>query len=251
MPGGPGCVFAPPSLSFSLRRLLMASELLEIFFVLILMVGVPILSYLTARDPRLRHVPRTALYFSAVVSQWALAVLGIGLILATRLSFSSAGFQAVSLVTTLRWAALLIVVTLAAMGLSLLLERAGWWPEESELVRLLMPETRREKVWAILIVAPTAALCEEFLYRGILLMLLVQWLHSTPWAWAISSVAFGLAHTYQGLSGILRAAALGALLAYPVIHLGTLYPSMAAHFAVDAVALGWLGPKFLKKESEA
>ena len=131
-----------------------------------------------------------------------------------------------------------------------MLERAGWWPEESELVRLLIPETRREKVWAVFAVSTTAALCEEFLYRGILLAVLVEWLHSVPWAWVISSLAFGMAHVYQGASGALRAAALGALLAYPVLHLGTLYPSMAAHFVVDAVALAWLGPKFLPRKQE-
>ena len=64
------------------------------------------------------------------------------------------------------------------------------------------------------------------------------------WALAASSVVFGFAHIYQGLGGVLRAAALGALLAYPVIHLGSLYPSMAAHFVIDAVALGWLAPRF-------
>ena len=32
------------------------------------------------------------------------------------------------------------------------------WPEESELIRLLMPQTRAEKVWALALVAPTAAL---------------------------------------------------------------------------------------------
>jgi CAAX protease family protein len=229
----------------------MLSKLLGILFVLILMIGVPILSYLTARDPRLRQAPRTALYFSAVVSQWALAVLGVGLIFATGLSFSSVGFRPAPLIALVRWTALLVAVSLAAMGLSILLERLGWWPGESELVRLLMPETPREKLWAISIVAPTAAFCEEFLYRGVLLVLLIQWLHSTPWAWLISSVAFGLAHVYQGPSGMLRAAALGGLLAYPVLHLGSIYPSMAAHFTVDAVALAWLGPKFMPKKAES
>ena len=44
---------------------------------------------------------------------------------------------------------------------------------------------------------------------------------------------------------MVRASLLGALLAYPVIHFGSLYPSMLAHGLIDAVALAWLGPKFL------
>jgi len=35
---------------------------------------------------------------------------------------------------------------------------------------------------------------------------------------------------------------LGALLAYPVVRLGNLYPSMFAHWLIDTVALVWLGP---------
>jgi membrane protease YdiL (CAAX protease family) len=225
----------------------MLSELLGTFFVVLLVVGVPILSYRTARDPRIRQAPRLALYFSAVLSQWVLAVLGILVVLAGPMTFRMVRFQPLGLASFLRWFLLVALISLAAMGLSLLLEQFGWWPEESDLIRLMIPETRREKAWAVLALAPTAALSEEFLYRGFLLVQLSQWFHSVAWAWAVSSVAFGLAHSYQGAVGVLRAAALGALLAYPVIHLGSLYPSMAAHFAIDAVALGWLGPAFLEK----
>jgi CAAX protease family protein len=228
----------------------MPSELLRIFFVLLLVVAVPVLSYQTARDPRLHQVPRLGIYFSALLSQWVLAAVGIVVVLATPVTFRSAGFAPVAPAAFLRWAAILVIVSLAAMGLSIVLEKFGLWPEESPLVRLLIPESGREKLWAVLTLAPTAGLCEEFIYRGCLFVLLVQWFRSVPWAWAASSLAFGLAHTYQGAAGVLRAAALGALLAYPMVHLGSLYPSMAAHFVIDAVALGWLGPAFLEKEPQ-
>jgi len=227
----------------------MIYRLIWFFFVILLVVGVPILSFLSTRDTRLRLVPRTALYFSAVVSQWLLTALGI-VVVVTSMGFSSVGLRWTQWSAQVRWSILLIAVSLGVLGLSLLLERWGWWPEESELVRLLVPETRREKLWAVLVVAPTAALCEEFLYRGYLMAELSRWSHSASWAWAASSVAFGLAHSYQGISGMLRAAALGALLAYPVLHLGTLFPSIAAHFVVDAVALVWLAPRFMGNKAE-
>lgn len=226
----------------------MLSELLGIFFAVFLFAGVPILSYMTARDPRIRQAPRLALYFSAVLSQWILAALGVLVMLASAMTFHRAGLCAVALAISIRWSAALVLVSLAAMGVTLILERWGWWPGESELVRLLIPATAREKVWAVLVLAPTAGFCEEFLYRGFLLVQFTQWFHSVHWAWAASSVAFGLAHSYQGVSGMARAAALGALLTYPVIHLGSLYPSMGAHFVIDAVALGWLGPRFDSQE---
>jgi hypothetical protein len=39
------------------------------------------------------------------------------------------------------------------------------------------------------------------------------------------------------------------LLAFPVLHYGSLYPSMIVHFAIDAVALAWVGPRFWKAGS--
>jgi membrane protease YdiL (CAAX protease family) len=218
-------------------------------FVLLLVAGVPALSCATARRPELRTIPRQDLYLSAVVSQWILAVVGVVVVVAAGPSFQAIGFRGILLRDFLFWLGLLAAVSLLGLGLLLVLERRAWWPPEPDLVLLLMPANRREKLLAVLMVAPTAALCEEFLYRGYLLSQLSVWLGGSLWPWAISSIAFGLAHAYQGLNGMARAALLGALLAYPVLRLGSLYPSMAAHFLIDAVALAWLGPRFLGRPS--
>ncbi len=223
----------------------MLSKVVEIVFVLLLIVGVPALAFATARESRIRVLPRPALYFSAVLSQWLLAALGVAVVFVTVPSFSVVGFRTVCATAFLGWTFLLAFVSLVALVLLLVLERRGYWPAESELVYLLLPETRKEKLWSVVVLAPTAAFCEEFLYRGYLLSQLSQGFHSVSWGWAASSVAFGFAHTYQGLSGMLRAALLGALLAYPVIRLGTVYPSMGAHFLIDALALAWLGPRLV------
>ncbi len=229
----------------------MIPAIIETCFALLLSVGVPLLASLTARRPEIRQIPRRALYLSAVISQWVLALGGVVVVLAGGRGFAGLGFRALPMAGWLRWTLLLVTVALAALAIWLLLEHLGWWPEESDLVRLLMPETAGEKVWAVLLVAPTAALCEEFLYRGFLLAWLVEKLGSGWWALVISSVIFALAHVYQGASGMARVALLGALLAYPVLRLGSLYPSMAAHFVIDVVALVWLGPRFLEPSPPA
>jgi len=209
----------------------MFPDLVASFFVVVIVVGVPILSWETARNEEVRSLPRPTLYLSAAVSEWLLALLAVFTVLVTGLGFSAAGFRRLPLPDFL----------------TLLLERHGWWPKESLLVHLLVPETARQKLWAVVVVAPTAALCEEFIYRGCLLAELAQWSQSEIFAWIVSSAAFGLTHVYQKWAGMLRAGALGALLAYPVVRFGSLYPSMAAHFLIDAVALVWLGPRFLKR----
>lgn len=229
----------------------MLAKLVGILFVLLLVAGVPALSYLTARQTQIRLIPRPALYFSAVLSQCILAALGTAVVFSTSASLSGLGFRTVCASAFLRWTLLLTLVTFAGLGVMLVLERRGWWPAESELVVLLLPETRLEKLAAVLVLAPTAAFCEEFLYRGYLLAQLSEWFQSLPWAWGVSSVAFGLAHTYQGPSGMLRAALLGALLTFPVVRLGSLYPSMAAHFLIDALSLAWLGPRLLGRRPKS
>jgi membrane protease YdiL (CAAX protease family) len=215
-----------------------------------LVLGVPVLSLSTARDSQVRQVPRLTLYLSAAISQWVLACLGLLVFFFSSLSASSVGLRRLPPVAALAWAGALVALSMAGIRLELFLELRGWWPQEAELVYLLIPKTRQEKLWSVLLLAPTAALCEEFLYRGFLLAQLTQWLGSGAWAWAASSLAFGLAHVYQGWNGMVRASLLGALLAYPVIHFGSLCPSMLAHGLIDALAFAWLGPKFIAGNRE-
>ena len=227
----------------------MLAKIGGIIFVLLLVAGVPILSFLTARQNRIRYVPRRDLYLSAVLSQWLLAVLGVVVVLANFGKFSAVSFRPVAAPTFIRWTVALCLVALVLQGILMVCEHYGYWPAEAETVRLLLPKTRQEQLWCVLLVAPTAALCEEFVYRGYLLTQLSAWLPSREWAWGASALIFGLAHTYQGFSGVLRAAVLGAAVAYPVLCWGSLYPSIVAHFVYDSLALVWLGPYFLKLES--
>jgi membrane protease YdiL (CAAX protease family) len=224
------------------------SQFAKILFVFLLVAVVPALSYATARASRIRQVPRRSLYSSAVLSQWLLAGLGLLVAFWTSRNLLATMFRPVSFSLLVLWAGALAGGSLGGLALGGVLERRGWWPAESDLVYLLIPETRREKLWSVLILAPSAAFCEEFLYRGYLLGLLSQWFHSLPLSWSVSSAAFGLAHVYQGRAGIIRAAVLGALLAYPVVRLGSLYPSMLAHGLIDAFALAWLGPRLVRSK---
>jgi membrane protease YdiL (CAAX protease family) len=229
----------------------MFTTVITALFTALLVVVVPALSYSTARSRQIREVPRLVLYISAIFSQWLLTVLGLGVVLLVAREVFQKGFAAVPLTETLQWAASITLASLLALGMVIFLERRGLLPRESELVYLLIPETPREKLWSVLILAPTAAFCEEFLFRGFLLTQLNHWFHSMAWAWVLCSVAFGLAHSYQGWSGMTRAGLLGALLAYPVVRLGSLYPSMLAHWLIDTVALVWLGPWLMRSDPTA
>jgi membrane protease YdiL (CAAX protease family) len=227
----------------------MFTKLIAILFTLVLVAGVPVLSYCNARDTKIRQIPRLRLYLSVVFSQWILTIVGLGIVFLAERKVLVAGFAAMPWFSFLKWGVGIAAGGLLALSLVILCERRGWLPREPDLVCLLIPKTPREKFWAVLIVSPTAAFCEEFLFRGYLLTQFSDWLHSLLWAWVVSSVVFGLAHFYQSWSGMVRAGLLGALLAYPVVRWGSLYPSMLAHWMIDTGALLWLGSWMPGKET--
>ncbi len=81
-------------------------------------------------------------------------------------------------------------------------------------------------------VSLTAGVCEEWLCRGVLTTLLAAW-WGLPIAVVVTNVAFGIAHGYQGLAGMGRAAVVGLVMSGVVIATGSLLPAMLLHAVVD------------------
>jgi uncharacterized protein len=94
--------------------------------------------------------------------------------------------------------------------------------------------------------AVTAGVCEEFLYRGFVMGALNR-AGVYPWAVVgISSVLFGLAHSYQGRSGVVGTTMMGLVFGIARLAFSSLLPVMVWHSAVD-VAAGIAGPRYLLK----
>ncbi len=81
-------------------------------------------------------------------------------------------------------------------------------------------------------VSLTAGICEEVLYRGILLALLTGWLGTWP-AVVLSALAFGLAHAYQGPTGIAKTAGVGLVMALLTVLSGSIFPAVVLHVVID------------------
>lgn len=97
-----------------------------------------------------------------------------------------------------------------------------------------LPATTDERRW-FAVVSITAGICEEVLYRGFL----IRYFCAGPWhvrvtlAIVISSAAFGLAHTYQGLGGIVSSGCLGAIMAMIFFITGSLWLPILLHAFID------------------
>jgi membrane protease YdiL (CAAX protease family) len=98
----------------------------------------------------------------------------------------------------------------------------------------LLPRTRAERR-LFTVVGLTAGLCEEWLYRGFLLAVVAALLGGapTPVLVAVAGVAFGLAHAYQGVAGVLTTGVLGAVLAALYLGTGSLLLPVVLHALVD------------------
>jgi uncharacterized protein len=116
----------------------------------------------------------------------------------------------------------------------------------------ILPVTSEERIW-FLLVSLTAGCCEEILYRGFL----IRYFADFPWhkeiwmAIAISSLAFGLAHGYQGVTGIIGTAVVGALMAIVFFVTGSLWLPIALHAVLDLRVLFLLRPGELLTEEPA
>jgi membrane protease YdiL (CAAX protease family) len=98
----------------------------------------------------------------------------------------------------------------------------------------LLPRTRGERR-LFSVVGLTAGICEEWLYRGFFLAVVSALLGGPPEPILVlvAAAAFGLAHAYQGVAGIVTTAVLGGVLALLYLDTGSLLVPVLLHAAID------------------
>jgi uncharacterized protein len=198
--------------------------------------------------PRVSTMERLALYASTIAFQWFAAA-----VVAWRAW--AHGFTASQLGLTIHnrprilLASLVGAVTIAALQW-LNLRRIGRVPVEKRgplqaIAERILPQSTVELL-PYLALAITAGLCEEFLYRGFAMAVLAR-VGLQAWAVVlISSVLFGLAHSYQGRGGMVMTLIIGTILGASRIAYDCLVPAIFWHSAVDVVA-GTAGPRYLTR----
>ncbi|HKD50801.1 MAG TPA: type II CAAX endopeptidase family protein [Candidatus Acidoferrum sp.] len=196
--------------------------------------------------PRVSLMERLVLYASTIAFQWlAVATVGwrvwargysaqqLGLLVHDRTKLLIAGIVGAAVISTLQW---------------LNLRRVSRIPIESRgplqaIAERILPQTAVE-LPAYFALAITAGLCEEFLYRGFAMAALA---HAGMSAWLVllvSSILFGLAHSYQGRGGMVMTFVVGLVLGASRLAYNSLVPAVFWHSAVDVVA-GVAGRRYL------
>ena len=196
--------------------------------------------------PSVSTKEKLVLYGSTIAGQWVITAVVSWRALARGLSAGALGLANYGGVRTI----------LESVGLAALigcvhwlnLRRVGKSPGKApELMRSIakriLPANSVE-LPPYFALAATAGVCEEFLYRGFAMAVLVR-VGIPGWAVVIlTAILFGLAHAYQGRGGILGTFVMGVLFGIVRLAYDTLLPVMMMHTAVDLVA-GIAGPRYL------
>lgn len=107
------------------------------------------------------------------------------------------------------------------------------------VIKALLPVTTVEKVvWIGLSV--TAAVCEETVFRGYLLVNGETVLRSRWLAITLAAAAFGIGHYYQGWGGVILITLYGLMFTWLRFRTGSLWACIVAHALQDIIS-GYLG----------
>lgn len=177
---------------------------------------------------------RMTAYRSSITRQWLMVALALGVLLVAGIPLTDVGLAPEVRFLSDLAPGLGLLVALAT-GLALLLRQ---WPAARRRVlrpvAALLPRTTTERrVFAA--VAVTAGVTEEIVFRGFLLVYLTEVVPqmSIGAAMVVSSVLFGLAHTYQGALGVLFTGLAGYWLAGLFVVTGSLLLPVVVHALVD------------------
>nr|PZN40153.1 MAG: CPBP family intramembrane metalloprotease [Actinomycetota bacterium] len=119
-------------------------------------------------------------------------------------------------------------------GVSLLvLAKRGVAQPGAQVYSALLPRDRTER-WYAAALAISAGVCEEILYRGVLIAVGVHVLGlSLPVAAGLSLALFAIGHLYQGLRGMLAVLFAGFCLTWLYLRTGSLVPVILLHILID------------------
>jgi membrane protease YdiL (CAAX protease family) len=102
-------------------------------------------------------------------------------------------------------------------------------------IKFLLPHGAFEMtLWVALSIS--AGICEETLYRGYLQKQFMALTNNAAVGIILSAIAFGLAHSYQGLRGAILIGTEGAMLGALAYWCKTVRPGMISHAAKDSFA---------------
>ena len=181
-------------------------------------------------------VNRSQLYRNTSIGHWTLFLMCMALWTGEARPWPALGF-ALQLDLKFALAAILTVLGIAVLLMQSRQVKAATQEEINGIkerfgrLSIIMPRNGNELA-SFYGLSITAGIVEEILWRGFLIWYLGQFM--PLWAAALfSSLSFGIAHAYQGLSHLPQVTAVGAALAGLYLLAGSIWLPIILHAAVD------------------
>lgn len=215
------------------------------FLVLLVMIALSALSaYSRSLSPITRAHGRLGGYASVMVSEWLIvAFIWFGVKRrGVRLQDLAGGRwpNSISVLRDLGIAVAYLIVSNIILGaIGRLLKAAP-----NQAVLDILPQGAAE-VGLYLLLALTAGICEELIFRGYLQRQFAALTRSTAAGLVLQGVVFGAAHGYQGLKFMAIIAVYGCLFGLLAYWRSSLRPGMIAHFLQDGI-IGLLARRFMQ-----
>lgn len=134
------------------------------------------------------------------------------------------------------WGIAFLVIGYPILGvLAWILELTGLAIPEM-VIRALLPVTAIERM-AWVGISITAAVAEETVFRGYLLVRGEEILTSRWLPVSLSALTFGIGHYYQGWGGVVLIAIYGLMFTWLRFRTGSLWPCIVAHALQDILAV--------------
>lgn len=211
---------------------------LDALFLAALIGLLPVFAVIQVDLVRDLAVERVQVYVTSAVTIFFLGVLSLAL--GSRL----VGMEGMGLrikpgqvAYVMSWGAGILVLGTATLWFFLVLRKRGGWGE-SRVVHELLPVTRGEKgLYAGLSLC--AGFGEELAYRGYAIPAVIVAGGSVPVALALTSTAFAVLHSYQGVLGVVRTGVVGVIMGAVFLHTGSLWPPIVGHVLID-LAVGFV-----------
>jgi membrane protease YdiL (CAAX protease family) len=217
----------------SLASELRPSTLVMFAMLAVVLVAIPVFALIRARtdDPdraRERRV-KHARYARTMLILWGITALALYALRLYGLGPADVGVRA----PNAPWeyaAGLIVPATFAFLNIG----RRTVDVDYLRKVGRVIPIDSSDWIWFVPLSA-TAGVCEEFLYRGYALTQITAMTGSLGLGYFLSSVAFGLAHVYQGKLGVIGTTITGALYGAVFVMTGSVVPCMIGHFVQDII----------------
>ena len=219
-----------------LSAFLAGHTVLDYLLLFLAAIVMPLLSAITGRQlARKNGVPLIRRYWLTILRGWMVVALILFAWFWARRPLSTLGLDwPVHLWGEIGFIPVVLLAVYFAMQLLRLPKLAGAnldkWADRMQTLKIT-PGTREEMLVFIL-VAITAGIWEELLYRGFFIWFLIP-LTGAIGAALISSAIFGIGHLYQGRQGVVYTAFVGLVFAALYLATESLWWLMAAHAIVD------------------